>query len=576
MKKIFNTKSSFFLFFLFFYVFQHTFSNDFDSLENEVNRLSHYMKTKAFELLDSMYLLAYNSPDSSLLIARCIYEESILKQRQGIIDTILTERIKKRSTDVSNTLHIKALLQSALGANLISQGKYAEAFPILLIELETFKQLENNRNIIRNLNYLGNICYFIHLNSLANYYFTEAFNYTTPDLHEYYYTKSNSFIFLARDNVDTAIDSMLYLIKTAENKNHKEILPLLYLNIGAYMLDSSLDMALLYLTKMKELDFENPYLEAILYGNLATYYYNKKDFHEALRNFKHSQRGMEENNDFINLTYLYSEIASTFEMLNMLDSALFYAKKNQELYKKLGSNTIAVETHQKYITTILEISQKDLIIAEQIYKLKSRRFAIVLIVSFAVILIISLFLKLLYHQKKLKESENRELLTKIQHKEIIQKLEKEKQQEIIDSKTREITSYSLLVSNKNALLKNILELNAQIIDNYGSKIEPSAKINEIIKNNINIDEEWDNFKMHFDKVHPNFFEKIREQCKDLSEDNLKMCAYIKMGMSNKQIAQLLHVEYNSVIVSKQRIKKKMNLDDDMNLSEFIGEILVNS
>jgi len=560
--------------FLIFQVFQSTYANNpaFDILENEINRIALNKKTIALELLDSLYLMAYNDPDSSLLIARCLYEESILKQRQGIIDTVLTKRIKKRLSIESNSLHINALLQSALGANLISQGRYAEAFPILLKELEIFKQLENKRNLIRNLNYLGNICNFLQLNSLANYYFSEAIEYATPDLHEYYYTKSNTFIILARNNVATAIDSMLYLIEVAEKRNQDEILPLLYLNIGAYLLDSSLNMALNYFTKMKNLNFDNLYLETILYGNLATYYYGKKEYHEALHNFKHAQRGMEENNDFINLTYLYNEISVTFEQLNMLDSALYYAKKNQELNKKLSSNTIAVETHQKYITTILETFQKDLIIAEQINELKNRQFTIVLIISCSIILIILLFLRLIYHQKRRKESENRELEDKLKHKSEVQKIEQEKQKEILDAKTREITSYSLLVSNKNDLLKDIFELNTQILDNYGKRIEPSAKIDEIIKNNLNIDEEWDNFKIHFDKVHPNFFDKLRELSKDLSEDNLKMCAYIKMGMTNKQISQLLHIEYNSVVVNKLRIKKKIQLEDDVNFSEFIGGI----
>ena len=50
----------------------------FDSLANEINEMSIYKKTQSLELLDILYQMAYNNPDSSLLIARCIYEESSL------------------------------------------------------------------------------------------------------------------------------------------------------------------------------------------------------------------------------------------------------------------------------------------------------------------------------------------------------------------------------------------------------------------------------------------------------------------------------------------------------------------
>ena len=543
-------------------------NSTFDLLVNEINKISVFKKTKAFEILDSLYLMAYKNQDSSFLF-RCIYEESILKQRQGIIDTLLANKILDKLSNKNLQIQDHLLLQSALGANLISQGKYAEAFPLLLKELEVAKQLKIDRITIRNLNYLGNICNFINLNSLANSYFSEAMEYVTPDIHEYYYTKSNAFIILARNNVTVAIDSMYSLIETAKNRNQIEILPLLYLNIGSYLLVSSADTAMKYFLEMKNLNFDNHYLETILYSNIGSYYFGKNDYPQALYNFKYAQNVMETNNDLINLSYLYNDISFTFDKLNMLDSALLYSRKNQELTYKLSANTIAIETRQKYITNLVEAQQKDLLIAKQQNELKNRHFTIVLIISIASISVISLFLLFTNQQKRRKASENRELIAKLKHKEEMEKLEYEKQKEILDAKTRELTSYSLLLLNKNNLLNNIYKLNTQILDNYGKKIEASAKIDEIIKNNLNIDEEWDNFKMHFEKVHPHFFAKLIKLCKDLSIDNLKICAYIRMGMSNKEIAQLLHVEYNSVVVGKQRIKKKLQLDDDVDFSEFL-------
>jgi DNA-binding NarL/FixJ family response regulator len=114
-----------------------------------------------------------------------------------------------------------------------------------------------------------------------------------------------------------------------------------------------------------------------------------------------------------------------------------------------------------------------------------------------------------------------------------------------------------------------MALHAQEFDNKEKAAEASKKIAQIIQDNLNIDEEWDNFKMHFDKVHPYFFEKLKQWCSDLTEENLKMCAYFKIGMTTKQIAQLLHVIPRSVLISRYRLKKKLQLPEDKDLSDFI-------
>jgi DNA-binding CsgD family transcriptional regulator len=75
--------------------------------------------------------------------------------------------------------------------------------------------------------------------------------------------------------------------------------------------------------------------------------------------------------------------------------------------------------------------------------------------------------------------------------------------------------------------------------------------------------------MHFDKVHPNFFKKLKQLSADLTDENLKVCAYIKMGMVTKQIAQLLYITPKSVQINKYRLKKKLNLPEEEDLVKFI-------
>ena len=201
------------------------------------------------------------------------------------------------------------------------------------------------------------------------------------------------------------------------------------------------------------------------------------------------------------------------------------------------------------------------------------------ILLYGVTLVVLFLLLLTYRQKLRKASENSELATKLKHEKRVQqyeknqrKLEKGKQEALIDAKEREITSYSILVSHKNKMLLQIRELLAQIFENKENPVKIATKIDKIIQNNLSIDEEWENFKMHFEKVHPQFFEKLKQQSDELTEENLKMCAYIKMRMTTKQIAQLLQVVPNSIITNRHRLKKKLHLAETEELNAFIENL----
>jgi len=551
----------------------------FDSLANKLNRISSSKQTESLELLNNLYQIAYNNSDSALFYARCLYEESILNVYHGIVDTTMFDRIQERLNRPSHSLLEHALLQSALGINLLTLGKISEAFALNLQALDKYKQLEDNRFIAKTLNSLGNICSQISLISLAEYYYSEAMTLLTPEWYEYYITKSNTFKLLAKHNSKAAADSVLHLIDSAEKDNHHEIMPLLYLNMGSFLLSIYPEKALVYFSKMQNLDIDNPKMIAALTCNMGVYYLRKQDYSTALNYLRDTQKRIEKNNDFETLSEVYGLFSQLFEEQHQLDSALHYLKNSHELTQKLRANTAAIETHQKYITTVLEASQKDLMIAEQTIKLKNKQFTIIIIASGFTILLILMFLLLVNQQKLRKASENRELTAKLEHEKKVQQykkrqqqLEKEKQKEVLDAKTREITSYSMLVSNKNNLLKQISELSIQAINNKENAEKSLTKIEEIIAGNLSVDEEWENFKMHFDKVHPHFFKKLKRLCNDLTEENLRMIAYIKMGMSTKQIAQLLNIADNSVFISRHRIKKKLKLPEKESLSRFINAL----
>ena len=90
---------------------------------------------------------------------------------------------------------------------------------------------------------------------------------------------------------------------------------------------------------------------------------------------------------------------------------------------------------------------------------------------------------------------------------------------------------------------------------------------------MNLDSIWDTFKIHFEQVHPNFYTQLTQRYQNLSQIDLRHCAYLKIGLSNEEIAHLLNISVDSVSRQHHRIEKKMNLAPGKTLNEIVMHVL---
>jgi len=135
-------------------------------------------------------------------------------------------------------------------------------------------------------------------------------------------------------------------------------------------------------------------------------------------------------------------------------------------------------------------------------------------------------------------------------------------------KDKEITSYTMNFIRKNELLE---ELGEKIAHLKGKLPASSKELNSILNlvQNNSIDKDWDDFKKIFENVHQDFFGKLLRQYPDLSPNELKLCALVYMNLSIKEMASLMGISPDSVKTSRYRLRKKLGLTQDQNLSEFI-------
>ncbi len=552
----------------------------FDSIANLFDRISYSQLTKSIQLLDTLYSLTQDSGDSLKLTIETLYREAELYAEHELTDATLDSRIKNCISPAYNTTPFeKELLLYSQGLCNFATENYSEAFSILMKSLSQFRLSGNDTFTIKTLRLLGGLCSNIYLFDLSNIYYTEALEMLTPDDVEYFRIKQNMYrLHFFEYEYGQVIDSLTILSSQLNYLPKEESGPLaaIYLNLGsAYYSIGNMDMFYHYLQKTDELiqHIDNPKINAVFYLNMGVYVSKTTgDPKRALDYFFKAKPLMEENGNMINLSLLYETISSTYETLDDDENALFYLKKYKDLSWKLIPSFKTIELNQRYILTSLETSEKNLIIAEQKVELRNKQVVIISVMLALTILLISTILMFVQQQKKQKENENRFLKDRYEHEIKIQLLEKEKQEETIEVKKREITSYSLLLSNKNHILKQIDDLNTFIYNCEKEPIEVSLKIKEVIKNNFNVDEEWKDFKCHFEEVHPSFFDKLKNFAGNLTEENLRLCAYFKIGMSTKQIAQILNIEPRSVFKSRTRLKKKLGLEKSIDLDSFIRNI----
>ncbi len=159
---------------------------------------------------------------------------------------------------------------------------------------------------------------------------------------------------------------------------------------------------------------------------------------------------------------------------------------------------------------------------------------------------------------------------KIQSKEIEILLGKEKEllEKELAHKDRELALQAMNAHEKDHFLSS---LKSQLVE-IGNQAECLTPINKLLKNidnQLTAEKSWSNFMMHFEKVHPNFFSKLKSEYMNLTTNELRLSAYLKIGMSNKEIAQVTGVETGTVKSNLNRLKKKINLNPKDSLRDFI-------
>jgi ligand-binding sensor domain-containing protein/DNA-binding CsgD family transcriptional regulator len=189
-------------------------------------------------------------------------------------------------------------------------------------------------------------------------------------------------------------------------------------------------------------------------------------------------------------------------------------------------------------------------------------------IAIAVYVLILLSLLFLTHKIHKNYYNRKHKRKQIEQERRIMKIENEKLNQDIENKNRELAISTMSIVKRNEILYSIKkELLKK--DNTGKNISAIIKL---IDSNLNNSKDWEFFEEAFNNADRHFLEKIKNLHPDLTHNDLRFCAYLRLNLTSKEIAPLLNISVRSVEIKRYRLRKKMNLKHDESLVEYILHI----
>jgi tetratricopeptide (TPR) repeat protein/DNA-binding CsgD family transcriptional regulator len=326
--------------------------------------------------------------------------------------------------------------------------------------------------------------------------------------------------------------------------------------------------------------------EGINYANLGSLYGVKQSFDTTLYYLNKSCLIFKEQKSLPYLASTYVNLSQLYSDMENYDSSLYYANLAYEiglennliqtLYKAaerlhhiyygqndfLNAYNYTMMEHQMKDTLDFENSMAQLLKVELLYefdkieqenkiKQQQREYKFIIVGTSVIFLLILLVIFVISRNKKKRQILNQEL----------------------ETRNKELTSNVMIIMRKNELLADMAD-NLIQIQKEAVKKETKTAIEKIVKElqrttDIDI---WDEFETRFKQVHGEFYKKLINQFPDLSPNEQKICAFLRLNMSSKEISELTGQSVKTLEIARTRLRKKLGMTNTKtNLVTFLSQ-----
>lgn len=294
-------------------------------------------------------------------------------------------------------------------------------------------------------------------------------------------------------------------------------------------------------------------IKAKCYLSYAETYIDRGNLSSAFYYLQKGKQIIEDHNIFHEKMSMY-DILTSYYLLRGDTTNAFLNSTEANYYKD------SLYSHQRLQQLYLKEFAHNLKSKESKIKLQIERQKWILIVLLTIISLITALAYIYFLKSKVR-------LEKVE-------IEKSNAHKALDVKNKELTSKSLFISEKNQAITYVAQqLNE--LSNSMINLEDRRKVKQLsmsLKRHNNEDD-WEEFEFYFTSVYPEFNKKIRALHPDLSPAELKLCTFLKLNMTSKDISTITGQQITSLEVARSRLRKKLGINNsNTNLSTYINSI----
>ncbi len=339
-----------------------------------------------------------------------------------------------------------------------------------------------------------------------------------------------------------------------------------YLEGNKYLLGTSTGYVIIDLDKLKDKSYKISINSISIYavdGNER--FVNREQFSE----FKNKQNNIE-------FTYSLPEYAKfsdaeyQYQLEGYYDQWSDWTTTPSVLFKNLPFGNYVFNVRGRLGDTLTSN------VSTYKFKIEKPWYITNLMIAFYVlcVLLFSIFMHIIYRryykkqrEKLLQKNKNELELKQLETEQQLMQVENEKLQLDIENKNRELAISTMSLIKKNEFLNTVKEELKNTDES--SSLKPVIRF---IDKNLNNTDDWKFFQEAFNNADKDFLKKVKSKHPSLTPNDLKLCAYLRLNLSSKEIAPLLNISPKSVEVKRYRLRKKMDLPHDFSLTNYILEI----
>jgi len=375
---------------------------------------------------------------------------------------------------------------------------------------------------------------------------------------------------------DKAMQEYLAALELNKRVNIKRAYGPVYINLASiYTTADDLENAKLYLDKALEFAKETGSInfKEICLTKAGKYHYYKGEYKEAIKILENALSETIGTKQHLYKTEIAETLTFCYEELNNFEKAFYY----QKIFNAYNDSLFSINNTQKLAELESKYNYEKILREEELRQQKKD--LLMLSVSLGLLLVLLIAFVTIRRQKTLgklilleKEKLEKDLDYRKQ-KLLSAQLEKEALEKDLDYKRMELINKELRLSEKREIQTKTIEK----LNEFNSKLDKSksGELRPIISE-FQADLKaaaWEEFEIRFQDLHNDFYDKLNEKFPELTPNDKRLCAFLRLNMTTKEICSITHQKPESVDTARTRLRKKLQLTNtDINLNSFLHSI----